>query len=95
MKFEDLKDFIECYRPENRYQRQETWSEENTEGRWRKFSYDEIISRDKTSLDIFWLKDESLEDTDNLPDPDLIADEIAESLSVALEQIKEIQNGLK
>ena len=41
------------------------WSEENEEGRWRKYSYDEIIARDKTSLDIFWIKDKSLTDLDN------------------------------
>jgi len=52
----DLQDFITCYHPQNRHQRSETYSEQNPEGRWRKFTYDEIIARDKTSLDIFWLK---------------------------------------
>jgi type I restriction enzyme M protein len=62
MKFEDLKDFIKCYNPENRYARKETWSKDNPNGRWRKFTYEEIVSRDKTNLDIFWVKDESLAD---------------------------------
>ena len=90
MKFEDLLDFVQCYNPENRYQRQETWSEENPQGRWRKFSYDEIIARDKTSLDIFWLKDESLTDLENLPDPDELAIEIIENLEAGVESFKGI-----
>ena len=94
LKFDDLKDFISCYNPENRHKRKETWSEKNTEGRWRKFSYKEIVARDKTSLDIFWLKDKSLADLDNLPDPDLLADEIIDNLEACVESFKEIANGL-
>lgn len=66
---ESLRDFITRYNPKNRHKRKETWSESNPDGRWRKFEYDEIIARDKTSLDISWLKDNSLADLDNLPDP--------------------------
>jgi len=80
LKSDDLKDFIECYNPKNRHERKETWTEENQEGRWRKFTYEEIISRDKTSLDIFWLKDKSLTDLDNLPEPDILASEVIENL---------------
>lgn len=61
-------------------------SEENTEGRWRSYSFEELLQRDKVSLDIFWLRDESLEDTANLPDPDVLAREIADDLQNALEQ---------
>ena len=61
-----LKDFIECYNPVNRHKRKETYSATNPEGRWRKYTYEEIIARDKTSLDITWLKDKSLADLDNL-----------------------------
>ena len=78
--FDDLTDFIKCYNLENRNLRTETWSESNPEGRWRKFTYDEIIARDKTNLDIFWIKDKSLTDLDNLPEPDEIAVEIIENL---------------
>ena len=56
---------------------------DNSEGRWRKFSYEEIIARDKTSLDITWLKDKSVADLDNLPDPDVLAEEIAKNLERA------------
>ncbi len=58
---------------------------DNPEGRWRKFGYDEIIARDKTSLDVTWLKDNLLADVDNLPDPDVLAAEIAENLESALD----------
>ncbi len=47
--------------------------------RFKSFAYDDLLKRDKVSLDIFWLKDDSLEDSANLPDPDVIAAEIAET----------------
>ena len=94
MQLQDLQDFVKCYNPSNRNDRKETWSEENPEGRWRKFSYDEIIARDKTNLDIFWLKDKSLADLDNLPDPDILANEIIENLEAGLESFKEIMDTL-
>lgn len=90
MQLEDLQDFIDCYNPSNRNDRTETWSEENPEGRWRKFTYEEIIARDKTNLDIFWLKDKSLADLDNLPDPDILANEIIENIEAGLESFKEV-----
>lgn len=90
MRYEDLKDFIACYHPSNRHERQETWSEEQPDGRWRKFTYEEIIARDKTNLDIFWLKDDSLTDLDNLPDPDELAEEIIENLEARLASFREI-----
>lgn len=87
MKYEDLKDFIKCYNPSNRFKRKET-------ERFKKFKYDEIVSRDKTNLDIFWLKDESLGDLDNLPDPDVIAAEIVENLQSGLASFKTIVDSL-
>ncbi|MHB1178958.1 MAG: class I SAM-dependent DNA methyltransferase [Daejeonella sp.] len=91
LKLEDLQEFITLYNPSNRHKRTETFNAEtNPEGRWRKFSYDEIMARDKTSLDISWLKDKSLTDLDNLPDPDVLAEEIAENLSAALENFRTI-----
>lgn len=91
---EHLMDFIKCYNPENRNKRTETWSEENPEGRWRKFTYEEIIERDKTNLDIFWIKDKSLTDLDNLPDPDVLANEIIENIEAGLNSFKEIMETL-
>lgn len=94
LKLEDIKDFINCYNPRNRHKRKETWSETNLEGRWRKFEYDDIIARDKTSLDISWLKDNSLADLDNLPDPDVLAAEIIENLEAGLQNFKNILSAL-
>jgi type I restriction enzyme M protein len=91
LRFDDLADFINCYNPENRHDRTETWDENsNVDGRWRKFSYEQIITRDKTSLDIFWLKDKSLADLDNLPEPDDLAADIVENLEAGLECFREI-----
>jgi type I restriction enzyme M protein len=94
LKRADLDEFVECYRPENRHHRKPTWSEETPAGRWRSFPYEELIQRDKHSLDVFWLRDESLEATDNLPDPDVIAADIIEDLQAALEQFAAIQGDL-
>ena len=91
----DLEDFIHCYHPENRHERTETWSPENPDGRWRRFSAEEILKRDKTSLDIFWIKDKSLADLDNLPDPDELASDIIENLQNALESFQELMGQLK
>jgi type I restriction enzyme M protein len=87
LKEEDLDDFVKCYNSINRHDRKES-------KRFKGFDYEEILKRDKTNLDIFWLKDESLDDLDKLPDPDFIANELTEELESALEQLKEIQGDL-
>ena len=94
LKESDLDDFVKCYNPENRHDRKQTWSEKNPDGRWRCFKLDELSKRDKTNLDIFWVKDELLEDIDNLPDPDVIANELVEEVQDALEQLQEIAGDL-
>jgi len=81
---------IECYHPQNRHEREETWSESNPDVRWRRFTYEELMARDKANLDIFWIRDESLEETANLPEPDVLAEEIVEDLESALEQFRAI-----
>jgi type I restriction enzyme M protein len=88
LRYEDLQDFILCYNPENRFERKET-------ERFKPFTYDEIMQRDKVSLDIFWLKDESLEDSENLPSPEVLAQDIAENLEYALEQFRSIYQNLE
>jgi type I restriction enzyme M protein len=96
LRFENLKEFIKCYNPENRHKRKATWDEKtNPEGRWRKFTYEELIARDKTSLDLFWLKDKSLTDLDNLPEPDDLAEEIIENLEAGLNSFREILGALE
>jgi len=94
LKRSDLDEFVKCYNPENRHNRRPTWSEKNPQGRWRAFNYEELINRDKASLDIFWLKDESLEDSENLPEPDILAREIVEDLQAALVQFQAIAEDL-
>ncbi len=95
MKFEDLAEFIKLYNPENRHKRRQTWSKKKPNGRWRKFTLKEIMARDKTSLDIFWLKDDSLTDLDNLPDPDVLASRIIENLEAGVESFKGIMEKIK
>lgn len=90
----DLEDFIKCYNPENRFDRHETWSEANPDGRFRKFNAGDILKRDKKSLDIFWIKDKSLADLDNLPSPDVLAEDIIENLQSALESFNELRTQL-
>jgi type I restriction enzyme M protein len=96
MRFEHLAEFIECYRPKNRHKRKATWNaDSNPEGRWRKYTYEELIARDKTSLDVFWLKDKGLTDLDNLPEPDTLAEEIIENLEAGLASFRAVLKGLK
>ena len=85
-------DFIRCYHPENRHERREMYSEQNPDGRFRKFDVArDILTRDKTSLDIFWIKDKLLADLDNLPSPDELAADVIENLQSALQSFSELQ----
>lgn len=59
LKVEHFDDFIECYADGDLSKRRETYSEENPNGRWRKFSMEDILARDKMSLDITWMKSDS------------------------------------
>jgi type I restriction enzyme M protein len=88
LKRTDLDDFVACYNPKNRHGRKES-------ERFKGFAYEDLLRRDKLNLDIFWLKDESLEDSANLPNPDIIAAEIVEDLEAALEQFAAIASDLK
>jgi type I restriction enzyme M protein len=88
LKFEDLEDFIKCYSTEDINARIET-------ERFHCFTYEKLIQRDKVNLDIFWLKDESFDDSENLPNPDIIAAEIVENLESALEQFSSIYQELE
>ena len=96
LKRSDLDDFVKCYKPgEPAEKRRPTWTEKNSDGRWRSYAYDDLIKRDKINLDLFWLKDESLEDSADLPSPDVLAQEIADDLLTALEQFQSIAASLK
>lgn len=91
----DLDEFLEVYKPGHRADRTPTWSESNPDGRWRVFSYEELAGRDKLNLDITWLKDEALEESANLPAPDVIAAEIVEDLRAALAEFEQIEAALR
>ena len=95
MRDADLEDFVRCYHPENRFDRHETWSEDNPDGRWRRFPVDFFLKRDNTSFDYFWIKDKALADLDNLPDPDVLAADIIENLQSALQSFSELQAQLR
>jgi len=87
LKLDDLRDFIERYHPDNRHQRKET-------ERFKYFDYKDLIARDKVSLDIFWLKDDDLENLDDLPPPDVLQQEIIEHLEAALASFRDVAAGL-
>jgi type I restriction enzyme M protein len=87
IKFDDLQDFIACYNPDNRHERKET-------ERFKYYSHENLIARDKASLDIFWLKDESLENFDDLPPPDVQQQEIIEHLEAALAAFRDVAAAL-
>ncbi len=86
----DFNEFVDLYTPGRMHERRSTWSESDPEGRWRCYDYEDLLKRDKLSLDLFWIKDKSLTDTDLLPSPDVIAAEIADDLEAALAQFTKI-----
>ncbi len=88
LKLDDLRDFIDSYNPENRHERQEN-------ERFKYFTYDDLIARDKASLDIFWLKDDTLDNLDDLPPPDVLQQEIIEHLEAALASFRDLAVGLQ
>ncbi len=94
LKYENLIPFVECYQSKDKEKTNETWSEENPKGRFRKYTYDEILARDKTNFDIFWLKDENYIDLDSLPEPEILAQEIIDGLESALNSFREVVKSL-
>ena len=90
----DFDEFVACYKPGRIHDREATWSEATPEGRWRAYDYGELLKRDKLSLDLLWIKDESLTDTESLPPPDVIAAAITDDLQTALEQFTKIAERL-
>ncbi len=88
LKRSNLDDFVASYNPKNRHERKE-------KERFKSFAYGNLLKRDKVNLDIFWLKDESLEESANLPAPGVIAAEITEDLEAALEQFATIAQDMR
>jgi type I restriction enzyme M protein len=90
----DLDEFVACYNPKKRHDRTPTWDDGAPDGRWRSYEYAELVARDKASLDVFWLKDDALEASANLPAPEVIAAEIVEDLRAALAAFEELESSL-
>ena len=88
LKLDDLQDFVACYYAENRHERKKT-------ERFKYFSHAELMARDKASLDIFWLKDDSLENLDDLPPPAILWQEIIDHLEAALASFRDVAAGLQ
>ncbi len=86
----DFAEFVACYRAGREHERVPTWTEDAPDGRWRRYDYADLVKRDKLSLDLFWLKDQSLTDADALPAPGVIAAEIADDLEAALAQFTKV-----
>ncbi|MFI5003405.1 MAG: N-6 DNA methylase [Solirubrobacterales bacterium] len=86
--YEHLEDFIRAYRPKDRRRRKES-------ERFKPYTYEELIQRDKVSLDLTWLRDDSLEDSENLPPPDVLAQEIVEDLEAAISEFAQIAESLR
>lgn len=95
LRVEHLKEFVECYQADDRTKRKETWNDKSEDGRWRKYDYKDLIARDKTNLDIFWLKDDKLIDLENLPEPEILLDEIIDNIESALASFKTIKENLE
>jgi len=87
LKLDDLQDFIARYNADNRHERIAT-------DRFKFFSYEALMARDKASLDIFWLKDDSLDNLDDLPSPDVLQQEIIEHLEAALAAFRDVAAAL-
>jgi type I restriction enzyme M protein len=95
IKRSDFDEFVGLFKPGAMHKRKATWSKDRPDGRWRCFECEELVKRDKLSLDLFWIKDESVEDSDSLPDPDVLAQDIVDDLQDALEQFASIAGALK
>lgn len=94
LQFEHLKSFLECYHSKDRQKTLETWNDKNLFGRFRKYTYNELIARDKVNFDVIWLKDDSFVDLESLPEPEMMAQEIIDSLESTLNSFREIVKSL-
>ncbi len=92
----DLQDFVDCYRPDDRHHRQETYhAESNPDGRWRKFTYDEVLERDKTSLDITWIKQGEESEDLSLPELISIIKEKSNNITEAVAELEKLLENLE
>ena len=85
---DDLREFVDLYRPDNRIKRKETQ-------RFKCFSYGDLMTRDKANLDIFWLKDDLLVDTASLLKPKVLLAQITADLNLALSEFNALEAELQ
>ena len=79
-----MQEFIDCYHAKIRKESE----------RFKYYKYADLVARDKVSLDIFWLKDENLDNLDNLPPPAVLQQEIIDHLEAALQAFRDVAAGL-
>lgn len=94
LQYSDLKKFRECYCASEREITPETYSHQNLSGRFRKYSYNEIISRDQVNLDITWLRQDGEVNLDELPEPEILAQEIIDNLEAIVNNFKEVVSSI-
>jgi len=82
----DLTEFIECFQPGK------PLAKRKESVRFKRFTYADLMARDKANLDIFWLKDDSLADTDNLPHPSVLFRQILEDLAEAMQEFQSAED---
>ena len=85
-----LDDFVACYHAENLSARQETYNEQNPNGRWRKYPVAELLKRDKTSLDITWIKETNDDDDMTLTELMQTIRQKSDNISKAVSQLQEL-----
>jgi type I restriction enzyme M protein len=91
----DFDEFIACYHPEAIYRRQPTWSEENPQGRWRRFEFDALLTGDQGGADLTWLRSEEVKAAgEALPSPQVLATQITTNLLTALERFQRVSDRL-
>lgn len=91
LSFNSLSAFVKCY---NENKRKETWGKDNPQGRWKKYSHEEILARDKVNFDITWLKENSSIDMDALPEPDVLISEIIDNLESVLNNLRNVRESV-
>ena len=90
-----LDDFVACYHAEDITQRKETYNEDNPNGRWRKYPVAELLKRDKTSLDITWIKQTDDDDDMTLAELMSTIQQKSDNISKAVTKLQELMANIK
>ena len=95
LKTEDFAEFEELYCAGHFEDRKETWSDENPNGRWKKYTIEEILKDEKTSLDLKWIKDDSNDINCTLAELMSTIAEKSTNISKAVEQLNSLLSGIE